>query len=128
MFSVRRRHEHHVGEVVIDLQVMVVEGRVLLRVENLEQGRRQVATEIHAHLVDLIQQDERVGRLGLAHRLDDLAGHRADIGPAVTADLDSSRTPPSDMRTNSRPVALAIDLPSEVLPTPGGPTRQRSGS
>ena len=25
------------------------------------------------------------------------------------------------MRTNSRPVALAIDLPSEVLPTPGGP-------
>ena len=31
------------------------------------------------------------------------------------------------MRTNSRPVALAIDLPSEVLPTPGGPTRQRIG-
>ena len=26
------------------------------------------------------------------------------------------------MRTNSRPVALAIDMPSEVLPTPGGPT------
>jgi hypothetical protein len=31
------------------------------------------------------------------------------------------------MRTNSRPVALAIDLPSEVLPTPGGPTRHRIG-
>ena len=31
------------------------------------------------------------------------------------------------MRTNSRPVARAIDLPSEVLPTPGGPTRQRIG-
>lgn len=27
------------------------------------------------------------------------------------------------MRTNSRPVDFAIDLPSEVLPTPGGPTR-----
>src|ERR1044071_1707833 len=31
------------------------------------------------------------------------------------------------MRTKLRPVALAIDLPSEVLPTPGGPTRQRIG-
>ncbi len=29
------------------------------------------------------------------------------------------------MRTNLRPVAFAIDMPSEVLPTPGGPTKQR---
>ena len=43
--------------------------------------------EVLAHLVDLVQQDQRVGRLRLLHRLDDLAGHRADIGPPVTADL-----------------------------------------
>ncbi len=36
--------------------------------------------------------------------------------PRISA---SSRTPPRDMRTNFRPVAFAIDLPSEVLPTPG---------
>src|SRR5690242_9156146 len=36
--------------------------------------------------------------------------------------------PPSDMRTNSRPKARAIEWPSEVLPTPGGPTKQRIGS
>src|SRR4051795_10905366 len=35
--------------------------------------------------------------------------------------------PPSEKRTKSRPVALAIDLPSEVLPTPAGPTRHRIG-
>ena len=29
------------------------------------------------------------------------------------------------MRTNLRPSARAIDWPSEVLPTPGGPTKQR---
>ncbi len=28
---------------------------------------------------------------------------------------------------NSRPVARATDLPSEVLPTPGGPTRHMIG-
>ena len=35
--------------------------------------------------------------------------------------------PPSAMRTNLRPSDRAIDLPSEVLPTPGGPTKQRIG-
>ena len=42
--------------------------------------------------------------------------------PRISA---SSRTPPSDMRTNSRPVARAIDSPIEVLPVPGGPIRVR---
>src|SRR5437773_721503 len=32
------------------------------------------------------------------------------------------------MRTNLRLVALAIDWPSEVLPTPGAPTRHRIGA
>ncbi len=31
------------------------------------------------------------------------------------------------MRTNLRPSARAIDLPSDVLPTPGGPTKHRIG-
>ncbi len=42
--------------------------------------------------------------------------------PRISA---SSRTPPSDMRTNSRPVARAIDSPIDVLPVPGGPIRVR---
>ena len=44
--------------------------------------------------------------------------------PRISA---SSRTPPSETRMNSRPSDRAIDLPSDVLPTPGGPTRQRIG-
>src|ERR1700759_1022298 len=39
----------------------------------------------------------------------------------------SSRTPPSGTRTYLRPSDDAIDLPSEVLPTPGGPTSKRIG-
>ena len=84
---VGRRHEHHVRQVVVDLEVMVVERRVLLGVQHLEQRRRRIAAEIHAHLVDLVEQEQRIGRLGLAHRLDDLAGHRADIGAPMAADL-----------------------------------------
>ena len=40
---------------------------------------------------------------------------------------DSSRTPPTEMRENLRPSARAIEWPSDVLPTPGGPTKQRIG-
>ena len=61
--------------------------RVLLRVEHLQQRRRRIAAEIHAHLVDLVEQEERIGLLRLLHRLDDLAGHRADIGAPVPADF-----------------------------------------
>ncbi len=58
---VRGGHEHHVGQVEIDLQVMIVELVVLLGVEHLKQRRSRIATEIHAHLVDLVEQEQRVG-------------------------------------------------------------------
>src|SRR3546814_6200241 len=44
-----------------------------------------------------------------------------------SSDVCSSDLPPSDMRTNLRLTASAIERPIEVLPTPGGPTRHRIG-
>ena len=35
--------------------------------------------------------------------------------------------PPKEILTNFLPVALAIDFPKEVFPTPGGPTKQSIG-
>ena len=84
---VRRGHEQHVRQVVVDLEIVVVEGVVLLGIEHFEQRRGGIAAPIGAELVDLVQQEQRVGRLGLLHALDDLARHRADIGAAVAADL-----------------------------------------
>ena len=84
---VRRGDEHHVRQIVVDLEIVVVERVVLFGVQHLEQGRRRIAAEIGTHLVDLVQQEQRVRGLRLPHRLDDLAGHRADVGAAVTADL-----------------------------------------
>ena len=37
---------------------------------------------------------------------------------------DSSRTPPKEIRSNSKPIACAMDFAMELLPTPGGPTKQ----
>ena len=47
--------------------------------------------------------------------------------PLCPRSSDSSRSPPSDMRMYFLPRALAMDLPNEVFPTPGGPTRHRIG-
>ncbi len=42
--------------------------------------------------------------------------------PLISA---SSLIPPKEIFTNFLPNARAIDLPNEVLPTPGGPTKHK---
>jgi len=39
---------------------MVIKGEVLLRIQDLQEGCRRVATEIGANLVNLIQAKDRV--------------------------------------------------------------------
>ena len=84
---VRGADEEHLREVERKVEVVVAEGRVLLGVEHLEHRARRVAAEVGAHLVDLVDQEHRVLRLGVAERPDDRAGHRADVRPPVPADL-----------------------------------------
>ncbi len=62
--AVRRAHEHHLGQVEIHLQVVVVEGAVLLRIEHLEQRRGRIAAEIGGHLVDFVEQEQRIAHAG----------------------------------------------------------------
>jgi len=67
MLSVLRGDEHHARQVVIDLEVVVVEGRVLLGVEHLEQ-RDDGSPRKSMPSVDLVEQEQRIG--GLALRID----------------------------------------------------------
>ena len=66
---------------------MVAKHRVLLGVEHLEHRARRVAAVVGAHLVDLVDHEHRVVRLGVAQGADDRARHGADVGAAVAADL-----------------------------------------
>ena len=52
--------EEHSREVVLDVQVVVHEGVVLLGVEDLEQRGRRVAAEVRAQLVHLVEEEDRV--------------------------------------------------------------------
>ena len=85
--DVRRGKEEHVGQVELDLEVMVPEGVVLRRVEHLEQRRGGVTPVVAAELVDLVEQHDRVHRPRFTHRPHDASREGADIGAAVAADL-----------------------------------------
>ncbi|MCY1404163.1 hypothetical protein D9M71_193650 [compost metagenome] len=79
--------EHHVREVVVDFQVVIVEVVVLLGVEYLQQRRGRIATHVAAHLVDFVEQEQRVAHANLGHFLNQTTGHRTDVGTAVAANL-----------------------------------------
>ena len=79
--------KEHMAQIERDIDEMIVEGAVLLRVQRFQQGCGRVAAEVACQLVDLVQQHEGVRALGRDHGSDDLAGHRADVGAAVAADL-----------------------------------------
>ena len=53
-----------------------------------------------------------------------MARYRCDDGRGSRLVVQAAQL----MRVNLRPMARAIDWPSEVLPTPGGPTRHRIGA
>ncbi|MCY1509088.1 hypothetical protein D9M68_434180 [compost metagenome] len=85
--GVGRAEEHHVREVVVDFQIVVVEVVVLLGIQHLEQRRSRIATHVLPHLVDLIEQEQRVAHPDLGHFLDQATRHRTDIGTAVATNL-----------------------------------------
>ena len=84
---IRRRDEHHVGQVVIDFQIMVAERAVLRGVKNLQQRRRRIAAPVRAQLVDFIQQEQRIAGFDFFHALDDFPRQSPDVSAAVTANL-----------------------------------------
>ena len=79
--------EHDAAEIHGNLQKVVTEGVVLLAVEDLQQCRSRVAPHVAGQLVDLIQHQQRVHGAGAGQRVDNTAGHGADIRLAVTADI-----------------------------------------
>ena len=84
---VGRGDEEHIGEVEVDLEVVVAERVVLRRVEDLEQRGRRIAAPVAADLVDLVEEHDGVHRAGLGDGSDDATGLRPDVGAAMAADL-----------------------------------------
>ena len=68
-------------------QVVIAKRKVLLGVEHFKKRRRWIAAEVRSDLVDFVEHDERVVGPRLLDRLNDAAGHRADVSAAMAANL-----------------------------------------
>ena len=66
---------------------MILEGIVLLRIEDFEERRGRIATEIGAELIDLVEDEQRIIRARIANALNDAARQRSDVGPPMPANL-----------------------------------------
>jgi hypothetical protein len=84
---VRGSHEEHLRKIVFDVEIVIDEHEILFRIEHFEQRRRGVAAEVHGHLVDFVEHEDRILGAGLFHHLNDLAGQGADVGAAMTANF-----------------------------------------
>ena len=79
--------KEHIGQVVGGVHIVVCEGVVLLGVQNLQQGAGRITVVGDGQLVDLIEHHDGIGDPALLDAVHDPAGHGADVGPAVAADV-----------------------------------------
>ena len=84
---VGRGDEQHFRQIKRHVKIMVAERVILLRVEHFHQRRRRIATEIASQFIDFIQHHHRIVGFRALQSLNHLAGQRADVRPAVTANL-----------------------------------------
>ena len=84
---IRRGNEENIRQVIGNLQIMVPISVVLLRIQHLQQRCAGITAVVRTHLVDLVQQEQRIGAACLGHGSHNAAGHGAHIGLTVTTDV-----------------------------------------
>ena len=52
-------YEKDLGKIIIKVEVVVIEGKILLGIQHFEQCGRRISSEVHTHLVDFIQAEDR---------------------------------------------------------------------
>ena len=80
-------HKHDVRQIKVQIEVVILEGAVLFRIEHFKQRRRRVTAVVAPELVDFIQQEQGIPHPRLCDRLNHFTRHGADVGAAVTADF-----------------------------------------
>ena len=60
---------------------------ILLAIQHFQHRSGRIAPVVSAHLVHLVQQEQRVHGLGLNQAVDDPSGHGAHVGLPMTTDL-----------------------------------------
>ena len=111
--------EHDLGEVELDIEVVIAERMVLRRVEHLEQGRGRISAPVGTDLVDLVEHDDRVHRPRIAERPNEPARKRPDVGAPVPANLGLVTDAPEGHADELAPGGAGDRLADRRLPRSG---------
>ena len=79
--------EEHARQIDVDFEVVIAKRVVLGRIEHLEERGGRIALKPRGDFVDFVEHEHGIHRPGLLQRLHDPPGHRADVRPAMSADL-----------------------------------------
>ena len=74
-------------EIEFDIQIMILEGMILRRVQHFEQRGRRIPAPVGAQLIDLVEHDHRIHGAGVAQGTHQPAGQSSDVGAAMASDL-----------------------------------------
>ena len=85
--GVRRGDEKDLGQIVINIQIMIVERLVLLGIEDFKEGGGGIAAIVRTHLVDFVEAEKRIAGFGALQGHDDFARHGPHVGAAMPADF-----------------------------------------
>ena len=100
---------------------MILEGVVLLRVQDFQESAGRITTPVPGQLVDLIQKKHGIAAARSFHTLYNSSGQGANIGPPVTSDF---RIIPYPTQTGSD--KGAIHSPGDGFPQTGFSHARRS--
>src|SRR5262245_13187016 len=79
--------EKDARQIKCHVQVMIAKCDVLFGIENLEQRRSRIASEIRTELIDFIEHANRIARTGTTDVLNDLSRQRTDVRATVATNL-----------------------------------------
>ena len=84
---ISRRYKENMGQVKRDLQKMIPESGILLRVQHFKQGCCRVTPIVGSEFVNFIEHNKRIARPCLYNGTDNPAGHGTDIGLPMSPDI-----------------------------------------
>src|SRR3990170_1189299 len=89
---------------------MVLKGRILSGIEDLQQSGGRVALKTRAELIDFIQHEDGVSTAGLSDPLNDITRQRPDVGTPMPPDISLIVDPAKTLAHE-----LTIHRPSDAL-------------
>ncbi len=125
---VRSADKEHLGQVERTIQVVIPESIVLLRIERFRRADAGSPRKSRPSLIDLVQHEDGIVSFRPAQRLNDLPRQRTQCRYGDGRESRPRRAcRPARYAGTCVPEHAPMLRPSEVFPTPGGPTKQRIG-